>query len=270
MRVAERDLELGRGDVEEPVDDLGEPVADRVGLLGDLLEAHPVHPVGHEHASPAERGVHARYANERMAAPEPCQPAVVGGLEFVVTLLGHSLGEFGEHVLHLQPGHQTAQQRGEHSQVPHVGHHRLGDPRVLHLDRDVAAVQPRSIDLPDACCRRGLRLDSLEQVLGWATPLGGKHLPHVLPADRRHVVAQRREPALKVLGLVGIEAGELDGGQHLAGLHRRTAHYRELVDQRVDRRHHAVAPPPLLLGFAAASVEPVARPTHGPAGGHPA
>ena len=66
-----------------------------------------------------------------------------------------------------------------------------------------------------------------------------------------------------------VEARELDRRKDLPGLHRRAAHHRELVDQRVDRRDDAVAPPaPLLLG-GAARVEPVARPARRAAGGDP-
>ena len=38
------------------------------------------------------------------------------------------------------------------------------------------------------------------------SPLRGEHLPHVLPTDRGHVVSQRRQTPLQVLGLVGVEA----------------------------------------------------------------
>ena len=72
---------------------------------------------------------------------------------------------------------------------------------------------------------------SASTLSGGSTPLALEHLVHLLPRDRRDVVAKRREPLLQVLGLVGVEAGELDRRQDLPGLHRRPAHDRELVDQ---------------------------------------
>ena len=55
-----------------------------------------------------------------------------------------------------------------------------------------------------------------EHLLGIVAPLLGQHPADLLPADRGDVVAQRGEPLLQVLGLVGVEAGELDRREHLA------------------------------------------------------
>ena len=49
-------------------------------------------------------------------------------------------------------------------------------------------------------------------------------------------------------------------GEHLTGLHRRTPHRRELIDERVDRRDHAVTASALPLGLRAAGVEAIAGP----------
>ena len=123
-----------------------------------------------------------------------------------------------------------------------------------------------AVDLADAGRGGRLGVELGEHPLGRLAPLGLEHPADLLPLDRGDVVAQRGEPLLQVLGLVGVEPGKLDRREHLAGLHRRAAHDRELVDQRVDRRHHAVAAAALALLVGAAGVEPVAGPARGAAG----
>ena len=112
----------------------------------------------------------------------------------------------------------------------------------------------------------GARVDLSQDLLRIGAPLVGQDPADLFPADRGDVVAQRGEPLLQVLGLVGVEAGELDRREHLAGLHRGPAHDRELVDERVDRRDDAVAAAALTVVVGAA-IEAVARPARGPAGG---
>src|SRR5215217_4273017 len=68
-------------------------------------------------------------------------------------------------------------------------------------------------------------------------------------------------------GLVLVEPGELDRRENLPGLHGGPAHRRELVDQRVDRRHEPVAATPSLILLRAATVDAIARPPNGPARG---
>src|SRR5215213_6035076 len=110
-------------------------------------------------------------------------------------------------------------------------------------------------------------VDRPQDALGVGPPLVGEHLPHLLPADGRNVVAQRGQASLKVSGLVLVESRELDRGQDLARLHRRAAHRRELIDQGVDRRHQTIAAPPPLVLLAAAPVDAIACPANRPARG---
>ena len=205
-----------------------------------------------------------------MPAPEAGDPVVVARLELVVALLDDPLGELRQHLPDLEPGHQLAQQRRQEAQVPHVGLDGLGDPRVLDLDGDLAPLGGAPpVDLADAGGGRRFWVDRVQDPLRGRSPLLRDHLPHLLPADRRDVVSQRGQAALKVLALVGVEAGELDGREGLPGLHRRAAHHRELVDQRVDGGDDAIAAPaPLLLGRPP-GVQPVARPAHRAAGRDP-
>ena len=52
--------------------------------------------------------------------------------------------------LDVEPGRDLLHQPQDHPEVLHVGPDGLGDARVLHLDRDLAAVvQPRAVDLAD-------------------------------------------------------------------------------------------------------------------------
>ena len=53
---------------------------------------------------------------------------------------------------------------------------------------------------------------------------------------RRDVVAQRRQLALQLVLLLGVEAVELDHREHLPDLHRRAAHPSELLDELVHER----------------------------------
>jgi len=60
---------------------------------------------------------------------------------------------------------------------------------------------------------------------------------------------------------VVVEAGKLDGGQHLTGLHRRPADHGQLIDEGIDRGHDPLAPPlpPLLVVPRESSRSPVQR-----------
>jgi hypothetical protein len=162
-----------------------------------------------------------------MGAPEASDPAVAGGLELVVALLAHPLGELGEHLLDIELGHQPAEHGGEQAQVAHVGLDRLGDARVLDLDRKLGALRrAATMNLADARRRCGVGIDLGKHPLGRLAPFALEHPAHLLPSDRRDVVAQRGQPLLQILDPVGVEAGELDRRKHLTRLHRRAAHDR--------------------------------------------
>jgi hypothetical protein len=88
-----------------------------------------------------------------------------------------------------------------------------------------------------------------------------RHVADLLPGNGRHVVAKRGEALLQVRRLVRIEPWELDRREDLAGLHRGAAHHGELVDERVDRGHHAVAATPLLVGLVACASRADRRPS---------
>ena len=78
----------------------------------------------------------------------------------------HPLAQLLGDRLRVEPGRQRLRQPDQHAGVAQVGLERLGDPRVLDLDRDLAAVeQRRAVHLADR--GRGERLVlELGEVLG--------------------------------------------------------------------------------------------------------
>ena len=196
-----------------------------------------------------------------MTPPVALDLTMVARLELVVALLDDPLAQFGKHLFDLQAGHQLSQQRRQQAQVAHVRLNRSGDRRVLHLDRHLApVVRPTAVHLPDAGRRRGLGVDRGEQTLGTLAPFAGEHVAHLLPVDGGNVVAQRAQARLQVRRLILVETGKLDRREDLPGLHRRSAHHRELIDERIDRRDDPVATPSRTLVGGPARVQPIARP----------
>ena len=118
-----------------------------------------------------------------MAAVDPRQRALVLGLELVVELLVDPRADLLADRLRIHAGGDPLGQPQDQAQVLHVGPDRGGDPRVLDLDRDLAAVeQRRPVHLADR--RRGDRLlvEVLEHVLEPLAELLLDHLAHVLEA----------------------------------------------------------------------------------------
>jgi hypothetical protein len=74
--VAEREVELARDPVVEPVNDLRVALADRIRLAGDLREVDSVDPVADQHAPATEGRIDRRDHDERMAAPEAREAAM--------------------------------------------------------------------------------------------------------------------------------------------------------------------------------------------------
>ena len=78
-------------------------------------------------------------------------------------------------------------QRGE---VLEVGADRGVDPRVLHLDRDLApVVQPRAVDLADRGRRDRLLREAVEQLGDRFFEIVLDHAPHLRKRHRRRRVA---------------------------------------------------------------------------------
>ena len=80
------------------------------------------------------------HVHERVAAPGARHRAVVLRLDLVVELVADALAQLGGERLDVEPGREPLDEREQHLQVAQVGLDRLGDARVLDLDRDRAAV----------------------------------------------------------------------------------------------------------------------------------
>ncbi len=193
----------------------------------------PRHELGDEHAAAAELRVDGRDEDERVAAPAALHRAVVLGLDLVVELVADPVAQLAGERLDVQAGREALDQREQHLHVAQVGLDRLGDARVLDLDRDLAAVLGRrAVDLADRGRRERLGLELGEGLRRRACSSSSlSSFSIALNGQRRDVVAQRRERGLELLALGLRDRREVDGGQHLADLHRRAAHLAELLDE---------------------------------------
>ena len=175
-----------------------------------------------------------RDAHERVVAERAVHAALVLRLDLVVELVGDALAQLGEQRLGVHPRRHPLEQRHEQLHVAQVGLDRLGDARVLDLDRDVVAlVRRRAVDLAD---RRGgdrALVERREVLVERAAEVALGDLAHVLEGDLRRAVAQRRQALLELLALALGDEVEVDGGEHLADLHRRALHLPELLDELV-------------------------------------
>ena len=88
--------------------------------------------------------------DERVAAEDPRQRALVLRLELVVELLADPRADLLGGRLDVEARRDLLHQPQDHPEVLHVRADRLGDAGVLDLHRDLAAVvQPRPVDLAD-------------------------------------------------------------------------------------------------------------------------
>ena len=139
-----------------------------------------------------QRRDHVGDDDERVAAEDPRQRALVLGLELVVELLLDPGADLLADRLGVHPGGDPLDQPQDQAQVLHVGADRRGDARVLDLDRHLPAVeQGRAVDLADRGRRDRLLVEVLEHVGQALVELLLDHLAHVLEGDRRGGVAQR-------------------------------------------------------------------------------
>ena len=161
------------------------------------LEAGPGDVLGHEHALAREGADDVGDEDERVAAVEPRDRALVRRLELVVELLADPRrGPRGDR-LDVELGREAPHQAHEHAEVLQVGADRRRDARVLDLDGDLAAVvQRRAVDLADrgGGDRLGVELgeDLLERLV--AAPLRS---PCASPRRRPVGAASRSSASLR-------------------------------------------------------------------------
>ncbi len=201
------------------------PVALLLGQAAELLEPGPAHELGDHHPLVGERGDDVGDDDERVAAVDPGQRALVLGLELVVELLLDPRADLLADGLGVQAGGDALDQAQDQAQVLHVGAHRGGHARVLDLDRHLATVaEPRPVDLAD---RRGgdrLLVELVEDVGDAIAQLLLDHLAHVAEGDRGRGVAQDGELALELLAVLLGHHADVEEGQHLPHLHRGALH----------------------------------------------
>ncbi len=127
--------------------------------------------------------------------------------------------------LDVEPRRDPLHQPQDQPEVLHVGPHGLGDARVLHLDRDVAAVvQPRAVDLADRGGGDRVLVERVERLGEVLAEVGLDDLAHVVEADLRRRVAQLAELALELLAVLLGHQADVEERHHLAELHRRALH----------------------------------------------
>ena len=135
---------------EEAEDDLADAVARGLVHLLDRVEARARDVLADQHALARQRGHDVRHDDERVAAEDAREPALVLRLELVVELVADARADLLGGGLDVEPRRDALHQPQDQPEVLHVGPHGLGDARVLDLDRDVApVVQPRAVDLAD-------------------------------------------------------------------------------------------------------------------------
>ena len=159
-----------------------------------------------------------------------------------------------------RPGRDPLQQPQDHPEVLHVGPDRLGDARVLDLDRDLAAVVQAARGRPGRSRRRRSASRRTPRTPRRASRPSSDSidLAHVGEAHLRRRVAQLAELALELLAvLLGHEA-DVEERHHLPELHRRALHRPQRGDDLLGRLEVA-ALERLLLALVVARQVAVAR-----------
>ncbi len=216
--------------VVEAEDDLADPVALGLRLGAQGLEPVAGDQLGDEDVLAAEVGDHVRDADERVASVDPRHRPVVGGLELVVELVDDPGADLLADRLDVELRGHPPREPQEHAEVLHVGSHRVGDARVLDLDRDAAPVeQGRPVDLADRGGGDRLGIE-LGEVVVERSEVGLDHRPHAFEGDRRRRVAELRELDLELVAVGLGHEPEVDEGEDLADLHRRALHPAEDLD----------------------------------------
>ena len=193
---------------------------------------------------------HVGNEHERVASPGPREAAVGLGLELVVELADEALADLGGHRLRVHGGSKELGGPHDQAHVLKVGAHRLGDARVLDLDRHTAPiVQARAIHLADRSGRESGLVELREDILERLVQLALDHLAHVLEGDPRRRVAQLRKLGLEPGMELGRQCPRVDERRDLADLHGGALHGPEHVQDVLGRLQLAAfrrGPAPLL------------------------
>ncbi|HEV2258500.1 MAG TPA: hypothetical protein VGS06_35715 [Streptosporangiaceae bacterium] len=145
---------------------------------------------------------------------------LVSGFAAVVEFLGDPLPQLREQRVDVLTRCGDLQHPAQQRDVPQVGRDRLGDARVLDLDRDGAAVVgDRPVHLPDRGGGNGFGVPGGERPLRRRAQLFGDHPRGQFGGHRRHAVLQ---PAQGAAGRR--RQAVVDVAGHLAELHQHALH----------------------------------------------
>ncbi len=174
--------------------------------------------------------------DERVAAEDARQAALVLGLELVVELLLDARADLGAHRLGVEARRDGLHQPQDHPQVRQVGADGGVHPRVLDLDGDVAVIgEAGAVDLADRRGRDRDRVEGLEHVVEPVAVLGLEHLPHVLEGHLGGGVAQLGELGLEGLAVLLGHQADVEERHDLADLHRGALHRAQGGDDLLGR-----------------------------------
>jgi len=220
VRVAVERVRPVQAAEHEAVDRLGGQVALGLRPGDELGEPRAVGQVAGHHPPGGQPGHDPGHADRGVPRVIPGEHLLVRRLTAVVELLGDALPELGQErvdVLHRRGDlEHPAQQR----HVAQVGLDGLGDARILHLDRDGAAVMgDRAVHLADRGGRDRFRVPGGKDPVRRLAQLLGDDLRGQLRAHRRHAVLQ---PAQRPAGGGGQAVVDVAG--HLAQLHQHALH----------------------------------------------
>ena len=185
------------------------PVA--LGLGGGLqiVERMPFDPRHHQNVRGAQLGDHLGQREVRVIGEQAAVMLQVGGLLEVVGLVVELALGLVEQRRDVEAGRQQARDAQQRRHVVHVAGDAAGDARVLHLDRQPAAVEGLGrMHLADRGRRHRGERELAEGARPVLAPGGLQHLHQLAHGHRLGICAQ-----------AGEDLGQL-GGQQVAGVHR--------------------------------------------------
>ncbi len=219
--AVEQSVAQGPVDV-EPDQDLAPAVAIGLRAITYVGKTLALYKLRHQHPLTAHRADHVRNGDERMAPVRAGHCLVVGRLQLVVKLLRDPLADLVGDRAGIDPGGDDAQQLQGHPQVLHVGLDGLGDPRILDLHSNVAAVVERGpMDLTDRCRRYRLLVEVGERVLELLSKILLDHFPDGLERHRIGVVLEDGEDLLELRPDLLRNESQVNCRQRLPHLHCR-------------------------------------------------
>ena len=161
-----------------------------------------------------------RHSDGGMAVVVVREQLLVVRLAAVVQLLDDPFLQLGDEGVHVLAGRDDAEHPAQQGHVAQIGRDGLGDPGVLHLDRDGPAVAgDGTVHLPDRRGRDGLGVPLGEDLLGRHPQLFGDNAGGQFGAHRGHAVLK---PAKRTARLW--RQTVIDVAGHLAQLHQHALH----------------------------------------------